>query len=190
MSADDFSFLADREQSQLIIVDIQTRLVAAMDPAERTRVIRNAGILATAAGLLTVPVIVTQQYPKGLGPTEPAVLDALPPDTPLLDKTCFACGSDEAIHLAIAAAGRPQIILTGMETHVCVLQTALLLHAEGHQVMVVEDAVCSRSPEHRRNALDRLRHLGVTVTNTESVLFEWLRDATHPQFKAVSALIK
>jgi nicotinamidase-related amidase len=136
-----------------------------------------------------VPAIATEQYPRGLGPTDPAVAAALPEGTPLLDKTCFACGGDEAFRLALAAAERRQVVLAGMEAHVCVLQTALLLHGD-YQVFVVEDAVCSRNPDHHRNAMERLRQAGVTVTNTESVLFEWLRDAAHAQFKAVSALVK
>jgi nicotinamidase-related amidase len=183
------SFLAVAEHSQLVIIDIQARLAAAMAEPERARVIRNTSLLARAAGLLSVPVIATEQYPRGLGPTDPVVAAALPERTPLLDKTCFACSGEETFRLALLAAERPQAVLAGMEAHVCVLQTALQLQEE-YQVFVVEDAVCSRDPAHHRNAMERLRFAGVTVTNTESVLFEWLRDAAHAQFKAVSALIK
>jgi nicotinamidase-related amidase len=189
MSTSRHSFLAIAEHSQLVVIDIQTRLVAAMPEADRARTLRNASILARAAGLLAVPVVATEQYPRGLGPTDAAVAAALPEGTALLDKTCFACSGEETFRLALSAADRPQVVLAGMEAHVCVLQTALHLLDE-YQVFVAEDAVCSRDAAHHRNAMERLRFAGVTVTNTESVLFEWLRDAAHDQFKAVSALVK
>jgi nicotinamidase-related amidase len=176
-------------QSQLVVIDIQARLAAAMGERDRDRVIRNASVLARAAGLLSVPVIATEQYPKGLGPTDPVITAALPEGSAVLDKTCFACDGVEAFRSALVAGRRPQVVLAGMEAHVCVLQTALQLHG-AYQVFVAEDAVSSRNPDHHRNAMARLAHAGVIVTNTESVLFEWLRDASHPQFKAVSALIK
>lgn len=185
------SLLCASESSQLVIIDVQSRLAAAMSPAERERVIKNCGVLAQAAKLLSIPVCTTEQYPKGLGHTEPTLLEHLA-DTPApLCKTCFAAaGAGQFNNQLDAHHGRHQIVLTGMETHVCVLQTALELQARGYQVFVVEDAVCSRSEANKHNALARLRQAGVVVSNTESVLFEWLRDAAHPQFKTLSALIK
>lgn len=90
----------------------------------------------------------------------------------------------------LSESGRAQVILAGMETHVCILQTALELKRTGREVFVIEDAVCSRAEGHHQNALARLRHNGVTVTNTESVLFEWLGDAAHKEFKNISRLIR
>lgn len=184
------SLLCATEESQLVAIDIQGRLAAAMPEEERERVLRRAGILATAAGELKVPVLATEQYPRGLGPTAAPFAEALPPATPLFEKTCFSCGGAEGFLNTLGAGDRRQVVLAGMETHVCVLQTALELQGHGFQVFVVEDAVCSRSPANHRNALERMRQAGVIVTNTESVLFEWLRDASHEHFKVVSALIK
>jgi len=182
--------LCDANHAQLVVVDIQTRLAAAMAEADRERVIRNAGILIQAAGMLGIPTIASEQYPKGLGPTEEAVAWHFPDSLTVFDKTSFSCYANEPFHQALTANGRQQVVLAGMETHVCVLQTAIELQADGYQVFVAADAVCSRDPQNHRNALDRLAQTGVVVTNTESVLFEWVRDARHPRFKDVSALVK
>ncbi len=182
--------LLSAADSQLLLIDVQLRLAAAMPDADRARVLRYGAALSQAAGLLGVPVIATEQYPKGLGGTEPALREAMPAQTSMVEKMCFACTGEAGFRQVLAAQPRRQLVLAGMEAHVCVLQTAMELHAEGYQVFVAEDAVSSRNPSHQQNAMERLRQAGVVVTNTESVLFEWLRDASHPQFKAVSALIK
>lgn len=182
--------LCDATQSQLVVIDIQGRLAGVMSDADRERVIRNAGILIQAAALIGVPQIVTEQYPRGLGPTEEAVASHFLGELAPVEKTCFACSASEQFSDVLQGSGKKQVILTGMESHVCVLQTAMELIAEGYSVFVVEDAVCSRSEFHHRNAMERMRAAGVVVTNHESVLFEWLRDARHEHFKAVSALIK
>ena len=182
--------LCSAGQSLLAVVDTQTQLAAAMPPAKRAEVLRNTAILLQAASLLSVPVLLTEQYPNGLGKTEPALTQLLPPATPIIEKTCFSCAGATGFMESVRHSQRNQIILAGMETHVCVLQTALDLHATGMQVFVVEDAVCSRRVRNKTNALARLRAAGVIVTNTESVLFEWLRDARHEHFKKISALIR
>lgn len=178
--------LCRADAAQLVIVDIQTRLSAAMEEKVRAQVLRNAGILLEAAAALQVPVSYTEQYPKGLGATEAELAARLDPDTRIEKTTFSSCGA-AGFEQAVT---RRQVVLAGMESHVCVLQTALELHALGRQVFVVEDAVCSRRKASHKNALARLRQAGVIVTSTESVLFEWLRDARHEQFKAVSQLIK
>lgn len=182
--------LSSREQSVLIVVDIQERLAAAMEEQTRQEVFRNAGILVRAARQLAVPCFLTEQYPKGLGPTESAVRQHLPEAARRFEKTCFSCAGADGLQDELKAASRNQVVLTGMEAHVCVLQTALDLHAAGWEVFVVEDACCSRSPRNHKNAIDRLRRAGVVVTNTESVLFEWLRDARNEHFKAISSLLR
>jgi nicotinamidase-related amidase len=174
----------------LTVVDTQTKLAAAMPPAERDEVVHNTAILLQAASLLSVPVLLTEQYPKGLGRTEAALIQHLPPATPVIEKTCFSCCGAADFMEAVRHNRRNQIILAGMEAHVCVLQTALGLSAQGLQIFVVEDAVCSRRSENKTNALARLRQAGIVVTNTESVLFEWLRDANHEHFKTISAFIR
>jgi len=182
--------LCEAAASRLVVVDVQARLAAAMPPGDRARVLRTTGRLIRAAALLEIPLHVTEQYPAGLGPTEPALAALLPAGTTPVAKTGFSCCAEPAFREAVCAEPRRQVVLTGMEAHVCVLQTALELRDLGLEVHVVEDAVCSRDPAHAANALARLRAEGVVVTNHESVLFEWLRDARHERFKAVSALLK
>lgn len=181
--------LCMREHSILLIVDIQERLAAAMVEDAREMVFRGAGILSQAAAHLEIPTFLTEQYPKGLGPTHEAVRRHLS-GARRLEKTTFSCCGAAGFQETLLATGRRQVVLAGMEAHVCVLQTALDLDSEGFQVFVVEDGVCSRDARNARNALSRLRHEGVTVTNTESVVFEWLRDSSHPRFKEISALVR
>jgi nicotinamidase-related amidase len=182
--------LTNAADSVLVVVDVQERLAAAMAPEARARVERNVATLLDAAARLSVPVIVTEQYPKGLGPTSAGLLAALPEGTPRLEKTCFACTGAAEFREAVARTRRSQVVLVGMEAHVCVLQSALELRAEPEEVFVVEDATCSRSAENHGNAMARMRAAGVVVTNTESVVFEWLRDARHEHFKALSARLR
>lgn len=182
--------LCGASESTLVIVDTQTRLAAAMPDAARARVLNNSGVLLQAAALLDIPVLVTEQYPQGLGKTEPAVARHLPAHAKHFEKTCFSCCGAPGFMDALRAFARKQVVLAGMETHVCVLQTALELNDAGKRVFVAEDAVCSRAEAHHHNALARLRQAGVIVSNSESVLFEWLRDASHAHFKQVSALIR
>ena len=173
--------LARAADCTLVIVDIQERLAAVM--AARESVIAKTALLIEAATHLAVPIVVTEQYPKGLGHTEPQLTAALPAGTKILEKTAFsACGALEL--------QRPQVIIAGMEAHVCVLQTALELTAAGRQVFVVGDAVCSRAESNYLNALARMQQSGVIVTNTESLIFEWLRDASNEHFRPLSKLIR
>ncbi len=167
--------------STLVVIDLQERLAAAM-PA-RESVVRATGILLEAAGRLEIPVVVTEQYPQGLGATVSELAGKLPKGTHRIEKTCFSAGA------ALPLTGT-QVVLAGMEAHVCVLQTALELAAKGREVFVVADAVCSRMQNNYSNALARMQAAGVIVTSMESVLFEWLRDAKHEQFRALSKLIR
>jgi len=182
--------LARADDSVLVIIDVQERLAAAMSPGVRAGVVRNARILLEAATRLGVPTLVTEQYPKGLGPTVAQVAEMLPGGTPRFEKTCFSCVGAASFSAALDESGRTQVILAGMEAHVCILQSALELRAVRQEVFVIEDACCSRNREHHANAMDRLRTAGVLVCNTESVVFEWLRDARHEHFNAISALLR
>ena len=184
------SLLADSQNSILAIVDIQERLASAMDPAARATMAKNAGILLQAAARLSMPVVATEQYPKGLGSTVAEIGALLPADAPRIEKLRFSCACEAPFLDALQRSGRNQVILAGMEAHVCVLQSALELHAAGRQVFVIADACCSRNPANHANAMHRLSAAGVTVSNTESVVFEWLRDAGHAQFKAISTLLR
>lgn len=182
--------LCQRDQSVVLLVDIQERLAGAMPEASRQRVIREAGILLQAAAALDIPALHSEQYPKGLGPTEPELKPLLEAAGAAFEKTAFSCCGAAGFMNRLQELKRPQVILGGMEAHICVLQTAFELHRHGFQPFVVADAVCSRRDEHAQLAFDRLRQHGVSVTTTESVLFEWLRDAQDAQFKAVSKLIR
>lgn len=167
---------------------MQVKLAPAMPKDAMQTAIKNGGILAQAANLLSVPIIVTEQYPQGLGVTLPDITQHLA-NLKAIPKTAFsACG--EPKFKQQLQRDKPMLVLTGMEAHICLLQTALDLHAAGKQVFVVEDAVISRDPANKANALARLRDAGCIVTNTESVLFEWLSDANHEAFKVISKLIK
>lgn len=182
--------LLDVNDSLLLVVDLQSRLLVAMPPLLAEIVLENSVKLLTAADLLKVPVLLTEQYPKGLGDTAETIQAALPASTQRFEKTAFSCCGNQAFDQALLASGCKQIIIIGQEAHVCVLQTAIELMAQGFQVYVIEDAVLSRHEKHKANALQRLQASGIGVANHESVLFEWLRDAKHPEFKAVSALVR
>lgn len=174
--------------SQLIVVDMQTRLRTVMPQDAMQATIKNCELLATAAKMLEVPVVVSEQYPKGLGNTVPELL-ALLPDIKPVEKTTFSCSAEPKFSRQLTV-DRPQIILAGMEAHICVLQTALDLQANAKQVFVAEDAIISRNPANKANALARMRDAGCIITNAESIVFEWLGKAEGDVFKAISKLIK
>lgn len=180
-------YILKKENAVLIVVDIQERLAVAM--SEKDRVIANTQHLIEAARLLRLPLLVTEQYPKGLGPTVDGIKDALTEYAPI-EKITFSCCGETSFLDAVSAGGKKQVILTGMETHVCVLQTCIdLLHA-GYDVHVVSDAVCSRSSENYRTALEYMRDAGAVITCTETVLFQLLEKAGSDEFKAISKRIK
>lgn len=182
--------LASAADSVLAVIDVQSRLLSAMKPGDAERVLHRSGVLIRAARALALPIFVTEQYPRGLGPTHDALALELPPDARTFEKSCFsACGAGGYID-ALRATGRKQVVLAGMESHVCVLQTAAELDQAGFEVFVAGDATCSRAENNRQNALARMRQAGITVTNAESVVFEWLRDASHERFKEIASLIK
>lgn len=181
--------LCNVENSLLIVVDIQTKLLDAMAEADAEEVVDNSMRLVETAGILKIPVLLTEQYPKGLGPTDTSLAKLLPENTQVFEKTGFSCCAADGFCQALAESNKNQVILVGQESHVCVLQTALELLQRGYQVYVVEDAVCSRNAEHKFFTMNRMQQLGVTITNHESVLFEWLQGAEHPDFKSVAALL-
>lgn len=177
-------------QSILVVIDVQQRLGDAMPGKVIKRVLQNSRLLLRTAALMDVPVLLTEQYPQGLGPTHPEVVDVLPKTAQKLEKLAFSCCADAVFSTTLEQSGRGQIIIVGMEAHVCVLQTALDLAAKGHEVFVVEDAICSRRLENYHNALDRLRHNAVSVISAESVVFEWMGSAEHEHFKAIQAMLR
>jgi len=184
------SLLGKAEDSCLLVIDIQTRLTAAMPVKVLDRLKRNATLLITAARTLSIPVLATQQYPQGLGPLEPQISEVLPPDCRHYEKTCFSCAGAAGFMRELGTLGRKQVILAGIEAHVCILQTAIDLKNAGYDAFVVIDAVSSRQRDNYENAIVRLQQAGIICCNTESIIFEWLRDARHEHFKIIAAMIK
>ncbi len=182
--------LVSSDRSVLVVVDIQERRTAAMERADRDRVVRGARILIERASTLSIPVIVTEQYPKGLGPTEAELVRHLPEGAPRIAKTTFSAMGTNEFRTALEATGRKEVVVAGMESHVCVMQTVMELAGHGFSPFVAEDACCSRAERSHASAMNRLRAAGVAVTLVESVLFEWLGDARHEHFKTTSALIR
>jgi len=182
--------LCDRNNSVLVVIDIQQKLSAAMPEKIMEKVIADTQLLIQAASLLNIPVLVSEQYPAGLGATVSELGDNLPETTQVIDKTCFSSASNQKFKDALKALNKNQVILAGMESHICVLQTAIELLKLDYQVYIATDAMCSRKISHHQNAIQRMQHAGCIATNSESVCFEWLRDANHVQFKAISKLVK
>ena len=174
--------------SQLVIVDMQAKLAAAMPADAMQPVTKNCSILAQAAALLNVPTVLTEQYPQGLGATLAEIKLHLPSNKPITKMTFSACGEPKFNQQL--QRENSHIILVGMESHICVLQTALDLIVAGKTVFVVEDAILSRNAANKTNAVARLQQAGCMMTNTESVVFEWLGNGNHQAFKALSKLIR
>jgi nicotinamidase-related amidase len=178
--------LIEHAKSQFLLIDVQEKLLPVMvDPAG---IVRQIGILLTAARHLSIPVSVSEQYPAGLGATVPEIAQHIRPGE-ILAKTEFSCFANAALRQRLEAAP-DHLILAGIESHVCVMQSALELAAAGRKVFVVTDAVSSRRPESKSVALQRLAAAGVTLVTTEMVLFEWLRRADRPEFKLLRRLIR
>ncbi|NMM46062.1 hydrolase [Rhodospirillaceae bacterium KN72] len=179
--------LIECDQSLLFVVDVQERLVPAIFEADR--VVANSLRLIEAARMLNIPILCSEQYPKGLGHTVPEVRSRLS-NGEIFAKTHFSCARDDVIATAVAATGRRQIVLCGTESHVCVLQSAFGFKGEGYDVFVVEDAVSSRRPESVTSAVRRLSASGIGVVTTEMALFEWIGQAGTEDFKSLRHLFK
>ncbi len=170
--------------SALLLIDMQERLMPAIHDGDD--VVANAVRLAAGAGLLDVPVCATEQNPGGLGPTVAQLADY---PQMVLAKTAFGAVSAPGFS-TLLPPGAEELVVAGAEAHVCVLQTVLGLLAARHRVLVVADAIGSRAPANRAAAIDRMVRHGAEIVTTEMVLFEWLRDATHPHFREVQKLIR
>ncbi|OHB31447.1 MAG: hydrolase [Desulfuromonadaceae bacterium GWC2_58_13] len=178
----------EREGTVLVVVDVQERLTPAMPPEVFTKAIRNIRILLDAMGILGLPVIITEQYPAGLGHTIPELAPAA--DAVLIEKTSFSCCGEKDFLAALKRLDAGQILLVGMESHVCVYQTLLDLLGQGYPVHLVRNAVCSQNKIDFLTALHNASLAGATITTVEMALFQMLRHSRGPEFKAISALIK
>ncbi|NNG05955.1 MAG: isochorismatase family protein [Inquilinus sp.] len=179
--------LIEANRSVLVVIDVQERLTPAMDGLAPLK--RNLTTLMRAAARLDVPMIVTEQYPKGLGRTV-ADLAALAPAEAVVEKIEFSAARNDAFNERLAALGRSDPIICGIEAHVCVLQTTLDLAERGLITWLVGDATASRVPASAAAAHARAGRHGVELVTTEMVLFEWLRRAGTPLFRELSALIR
>ncbi len=189
--------LAAADRSIVVVIDLQGKLMSMIyRPA---LVIAATRRLLRMAELYEVPVVLTEQYPRGLGETHPEVLEvfeSLTVPKRRLDKSSFGCCGDPNFEEALAEV-RPglepterQLIVAGIEAHVCVMQTVLAALAAGHQVQLCWECISGRGIEYRQWALERMQQAGAVVTNHESVGFEWARDKDHPHFRAMSTLLK
>jgi nicotinamidase-related amidase len=175
--------LVEAKRSCLLVVDMQEKLLPAV--ADTQTVLSNNVWLVKAAIRLGVSILTSEQYPKGLGHTVPE-LSALMPDFTAMEKTHFSCTAEPTCRKRIMTSRREQIILTGIEAHVCVLQTALGLLEMEKEVYVVADCTGSRQPYDQELALARMRTAGIQVVSREMVLFEWLHQSDNPLFREVS----
>jgi nicotinamidase-related amidase len=179
--------LIKADQLCLIVIDVQERLVPAMQaPA---RVIRNSQTLMTAATRLDIPMLLTEQYPKGLGRIVPELQD-LAKGGKVLEKMHFSCMNDPIFAAEFKALERRQAVIVGMEAHICVMQTGVNLMEQGYEIFVVTDATSSRTLESEKACLDRLSAAGAGTVTTEMVVFEWLGRAGTPEFKDLLKRIK
>ena len=173
-----------RNDTTFLIIDIQERLARAMPQEQMDLVVANVRRLGAAAAELGIPVMATEQYPEGLGPTLLEVRQAVESWAPL-EKLSFDCCGAEGFEV-----GSRNVVLAGMETHVCVYQTARSLVSRGHMVHVLSDAVVSRHPENREVGLELMRRAGAIISSTEAVLFDLLKGSDAPEFKAISKLVR
>jgi nicotinamidase-related amidase len=181
-------FFLDRNNAVLVIIDVQEKLCRAMDELILEKLTRNISILQEAARDLGIPVVVTEQYVKGIGETIPRLKDVV--TEPTIEKMTFSCCGEAPFPERLKNLGRRQVIVTGMEAHVCVLQTVIDLLDEGYKVHLVKDAVMSRKKENWRVGVEMAAAAGAVITSTEAALFQLLRVAGTDEFRRLSKLVK
>jgi len=177
-----------REQTVLVLIDVQEKLLPVIDGADD--LLRNLERLVRGCRVLGVPMLVTEQYVKGLGPTVEPLRQALDEAYQPIEKSCFSAVGCEPFAAQLASLGRPQVLIAGVETHVCVYQTVEDLLARGMSVSVIADAVSSRTPRNRELALRRMESDGAKISSTEMALFELTVNAGTDEFRAISRLVK
>ena len=181
-------FFLEAGNAVLVVIDVQERLCHAMDEKVLKHLVKNAGILMEAAAELKIPTIVTEQYVKGLGETLHELKGRA--TSPALEKMTFSCCGDAVFTEKVKSLGKKQVIVVGMECHVCVLQTVIELLDAGFNVHLVRDAVMSRRKENWFVGLDAARDAGAVITSTEAALFQLLKVAGTEEFKKLSKLVR
>lgn len=175
--------LLNSQQSCILVIDVQQKLTPLVQDSER--LISNCQWVMRLAREMDIDVLVSEHYPQGLGNSVTEILQYTNPDE-IIDKVHFSCAADLNCMARINALSRPQVVLVGIESHVCVLQTAVELHGKGKQVFVVEDAVSSRSINDHQKAMARMRQTGIEIITKEMLFFEWMHQAGTAQFKALA----
>ena len=179
--------MPDIQTCCLVVVDVQGKLARLM--YDKEVLFKNIQILIKSAKILKIPILWCQQCPDALGPTIPEIAQLLTDSEPI-DKSAFSCCGAEQFNIKLNESKRQQVLLCGIETHVCIYQTAADLLRKGFSVDVVADAVSSRTPENKQIAINRMAAEGINVSCTEMALFELLKTAEHPQFKQIAKLVK
>ncbi|SHJ21098.1 Nicotinamidase-related amidase [Malonomonas rubra DSM 5091] len=181
-------FWLQKEQAALVVVDIQEKLVPAMDPAISERLVKHVDMLVQAFQAMELPIIVTEQYPRGLGNTIGALSTAA--EKNCVEKTAFSCAGEPNFVSALEKTGAKQVVLVGMEAHVCVYQTMIDLIDRGYRVHLVTDAICSRFKSDYQTAIAMASQMGAVLTTTEMALFQLVGVAGGDIFKLVSKLVR
>lgn len=175
------------EKCCVVVVDVQGKLAQLMH--DKDALFENIQILIKAAKILDVPIIWCQQCPQSLGPTVPEIAELLAGNEPI-DKASFSCCGNEQFNSKLNELGRQQILLCGIEAHVCIYQTAAQLQQAGREVTVIADAISSRTPENKQIGIERMTAEGANISSVETALFELLKTAEHEKFKEIARLIK
>lgn len=181
------SNMLDKNESLLLVIDLQERLVNALN---KQIVVNRTETLVKAAKILGIPIIATQQYPKGLGLIVDSVKQHFSDNIPIIDKTSFSAVKENGFLDVLKSFNKKQIVICGIETHVCVHQTTADLLTEGFDVYVVKDACASRNKYEFKQGIERMQTNGAKISCLEMVLFEWLGNAQNPHFKEIQTLIK
>ncbi len=179
--------LISKERAVLVIIDVQERLFSHM--AEKERLLENLAKMIRFAEIMKIPILLTEQYSKGLGETIPEIRKLIPQIQPI-EKVEFSCMESRKFKESLAKLGAKTLIITGIEAHICVTQTAIEALDAGFRVCVVSDAVSSRNLEDKAISLKRLRHYGVAVVSTEMLMYELLKKAGTPEFKKALELVR
>jgi len=179
--------ILNADNTVLVLIDFQERLFPVM--RDKEKLLRNVLKLIEGAKVLEIPVVLTEQYPKGLGATLPEIRELLPNIEPI-EKVCFNCCDEGAFGRALDSLKRKQVLIAGIEAHICVYQTAMALFRSGYEVQVVGDCVSSRDPENQRVSLLKMGVAGVSQTTMEMALFELLKVAKGDKFKQISNIVK
>ena len=174
--------------SQLLIIDVQDKLINAS--FNKQIIEKKAAVMVKAAAILGIPIVITEQYPNGLGNTIQSIKDATGENTAYYEKTSFSALGNPAIASAIDKSSRKQIVIFGIETHICVNQTVSALISKGYDVTVISDACGSRAESEHKAGIERMKENGAHIVTTEIAIFEWLKGARHVNFKEIQGLIK